>query len=323
MGTEQIDLSNEHIRHELAGLLNACEDREPLFHRQISTDELPSLLTDLAAFQLEGQIWRNSSGVAEAFGYLRSFHVNGAVNSDLRFFVDPAIWNDAREGTIFDWGMKLAQAGQAEHGCEVWLYSDCLPTSIWRKAALECQGFAPIRYYYQLERPLQAPIPSVECPAGYRIRPVKAPADLPAWVDLFNAAYGGQWNYVPTTVEAQAALRQDQRYCNRYDLLVVNSTGTPVAFCLGFVLSRGGSPTGWVLEIGTQPALRNLGLGRTLLAALLRRFQEDDLATVRLAVDGENPSGAKRLYENLGFTAISSEIVYGLRLASGPQLASG
>jgi ribosomal protein S18 acetylase RimI-like enzyme len=311
MIVERLDLANDGVRAELAALMNACEQREPLFQRPIAADELSSLLTDPGAFQLEGQLWRDASGGAAAFGFLRFFHVNGAINSDLRLFVAPDRWHGDYEAAVLGWAFERVQAVRAEYGGMLWLFSDCLPTGAWRMATLEHYGLKPVRSSYTMERSLQEPVADVGLPGGYTLDTVSAPADLPQWVELFNLAYHGQWNYVPTTVETQAELRQDARYQNRYDLIARDAGGALAAFCLGFALMRGGTKAGWILEIATHPALRSHGLGRGLLAEALRRFQSDGLPSARLAVDGENPSGAKRLYERLGFAPINSEILYG------------
>jgi mycothiol synthase len=162
-----------------------------------------------------------------------------------------------------------------------------------------------------MERTLLGELPAFQLPEGYTLRALAVPDELPAWVELFNRAYGGQWNAVPTTVDLQAELRADPRYQQQHDLVVVGPAGGLVAFCLGFVLEHAGVRAGWVLELGSNPQVRGQGLGRALLCESLRRFQAAGLTIARLAVDGANPSGAKRLYEGLGFEPVSSEVLYG------------
>lgn len=315
MRTEPIDLARADMCAELAQLMNACERSEPLFLRSVAPDELPGLLADPGAFQIEGQIWRGEGGAAEAFGLLRSFHVNGAINSDLRLFVDPALWHQHHEDAVLRWAIGRVQVVRADHGVPLTLYSDSRPGAAWRNAALERHGLLPLRASFVMERALQQPVADVALPEGYALDVVRAPDDLPAWVELFNAAYAGQWNYVPTTLDDQAELRRDERYQQRHDLIVRDADGALVGFCLGFVLLRGGVRAGWVLEIGALPVLRGRGLGRALLAEALRRFRQDGLEVARLVVDGANPTGARHLYEHMGFTVIDSDILYGRTLS--------
>lgn len=61
-------------------------------------------------------------------------------------------------------------------------------------------------------------------------------------------------------------------------------------------------PAGWrVVQIQIDPALQGQGLGRRLLASLLRQA-DDEGAPVTLSVLKGNP--ARRLYESLGFTPV-------------------
>lgn len=68
-----------------------------------------------------------------------------------------------------------------------------------------------------------------------------------------------------------------------------------------FKTSRDAS--GWrVVQIQIDPAFQGLGMGRSLLAGLLRRADREG-APVTLSVLKGNP--ARRLYESLGFAAIA------------------
>ena len=61
-------------------------------------------------------------------------------------------------------------------------------------------------------------------------------------------------------------------------------------------------PAGWrVVQIQIDPAFQGQGLGRRLLAGLLRQA-DDEGAPVTLSVLKGNP--ARRLYESLGFTPV-------------------
>jgi mycothiol synthase len=311
MSVYPIDLTNAAILEELAELINICEQTEPLLGRQISANDLPAIFTDATAFHQEGQVWRSDTGRADAVGYLRFFHVNAAMNADLRFYIHPRVWNTERADDMFNWAVKRVRTMVAEQGRQTSFYSDCLPESAWRAAVLESQGLQPMRYTYHMERDLHGSLPTFQLPTGYILRTLVVPNELPTWVDLFNRAYRGQWNAVPTTVDVQTDLRRDSRYQQQHDLVVVGPTGALVAFCLGFVLEHAGVRVGWVLELGSDPHVRGQGLGRALLSETLRRFQAADLTIARLTVDGANSSGAKRLYEGLGFEPFSSEVLYG------------
>jgi mycothiol synthase len=59
---------------------------------------------------------------------------------------------------------------------------------------------------------------------------------------------------------------------------------------------------GWVKDLAVRPAARGRGLGEALLLTAFAELRRRGLATVGLKVDGDNPTGAIRLYERVGMT---------------------
>ena len=58
-----------------------------------------------------------------------------------------------------------------------------------------------------------------------------------------------------------------------------------------------------VRRLGVLPAARGRGIGRWLLELAASQAAEEGCSALTLSVDGENASGAMRLYESIGFTA--------------------
>jgi ribosomal protein S18 acetylase RimI-like enzyme len=82
---------------------------------------------------------------------------------------------------------------------------------------------------------------------------------------------------------------------------------------LVFLAERGGEPVGalttaidveepWVAELGVLEAHRGTGIGRALLRRAFAELAARGWTIVKLNVDGENRSGATRLYERAGMT---------------------
>ena len=69
----------------------------------------------------------------------------------------------------------------------------------------------------------------------------------------------------------------------------------------GHVLALGAGETTDIVTIGVAPNFRRQGVGRALLAALLRRSAERGYSGVTLEVDEANIA-ARALYEGMGFT---------------------
>lgn len=96
--------------------------------------------------------------------------------------------------------------------------------------------------------------------------------------------------YGPTGLglfEAQIALREE----------------LPVGLCLYTYAFSGwrGRPGVFVEDLYVEPSERGSGLGRALLAAVIRRETPRGCAFLKLGVDKAN-AGALRFYERLGFT---------------------
>jgi ribosomal protein S18 acetylase RimI-like enzyme len=66
---------------------------------------------------------------------------------------------------------------------------------------------------------------------------------------------------------------------------------------------------GWVKDIVVREDVRGNGLGRVLLEHGFHSYAQRDVPRVGLKVDGNNPTGALRLYERAGF---ETDIAYGV-----------
>jgi ribosomal protein S18 acetylase RimI-like enzyme len=82
---------------------------------------------------------------------------------------------------------------------------------------------------------------------------------------------------------------------------------------LTFLAEREGVPVGgitgafveeesWVIELGVLEEHRGLGIGRALLRRVFAELAAKGRTVVKLNVDGENESGATRLYKREGMT---------------------
>jgi ribosomal protein S18 acetylase RimI-like enzyme len=87
-----------------------------------------------------------------------------------------------------------------------------------------------------------------------------------------------------------------------------------------FVAERGGGLVGalttaideeaWVAQLGVLEHHRGAGIGRALLRRAFTELAAQGHTIVKLNVDGENASGATRLYEGVGMTRGRSWLFY-------------
>jgi ribosomal protein S18 acetylase RimI-like enzyme len=67
---------------------------------------------------------------------------------------------------------------------------------------------------------------------------------------------------------------------------------------------------GWVGMIGVREPWRRRGVGKALLLQAFQAFYDRGERCVGLGVDTQNPTGATRLYEQLGMRVAAETITY-------------
>ena len=101
----------------------------------------------------------------------------------------------------------------------------------------------------------------------------------------------------------------------RPDMSFVALAGDEIAgVCLCATHESGERGYGWVGILGVRPPWRRRGLGEALLRTAFRAFAAEGATRVGLGVDGENTTGAVRLYERAGMRVIRRYDTYERRL---------
>jgi mycothiol synthase len=67
---------------------------------------------------------------------------------------------------------------------------------------------------------------------------------------------------------------------------------------------------GWIDVLGVRPEWRRRGLATALLLHTFRDFRRRGATRVGLGVDGENTTGAVRLYEQVGMRVVRRTDIY-------------
>jgi mycothiol synthase len=183
------------------------------------------------------------------------------------------------------------------------LRASCAAHNSDRIALFEGYGFQAARYSYTMQRELGAPLPDLPLPSAVQLLPWSSASDL-AVMEAFNLAFHGQWGIPQITPELWREFFTGVPNF-RPDLSIVVLAGeSVVGFCINWVTDT----QGWVEALGVLPAWRGRGLASALLAHSLLLFHKAGLAQAALDVDAENPTGALRLYQKLGFVALREEI---------------
>jgi mycothiol synthase len=172
--------------------------------------------------------------------------------------------------------------------------------------------YRPMRYGFQMRRPLADPIPSFELPPGLEMRPVREEdhrrifdADTEAFLDHFEPRERDESDFVATfsfpdldTSIWRVAWDGDE---------VVGSVQNAI-----FPLEneRIGVKLGWLEHVSVRRPWRGRGVAKALIVSSLHVHRELGMEFAALGVDGENPTGALGLYEGLGFTPHQKWINY-------------
>lgn len=183
----------------------------------------------------------------------------------------------------------------------------------------EQAGFQPVRYFYKMERDLSQSIPDKPLADGLAVCQWRPELDEATRV-AFNDSFRDHWNFFPADETIW------QRWFTgtpdfRGDLSYLVLDGERVA---GFTIcshnqqwnEQAGKNEGWLNDIGVIRDWRKRGVASAVIVASLRAFRAAGLAVAALGVDTQNPSGALRLYEGLGFTAVRRNITFSKTIGS-------
>jgi mycothiol synthase len=231
------------------------------------------------------------------------------VDGRLYLRVHPETRDRGLESAAVEWASDRVRAVAAERGQPAHLRCGMHLTTpeyiAYRQGMLEGLGFRAVRYFFKMARPLDQPIPEPQFPAGYTLRPLAGPAEYEQWTEMFNWSFIDHWNHHPITLEQHAHWVSSPTYRPAGDLIALAADGTFAAFCRCQIDDEDNTNRerneGWIDSLGTRRGHRKIGLGRAMLLAGMHWLKTQGIATAVLGVDAENPSGALRLYESVGF----------------------
>jgi len=170
-------------------------------------------------------------------------------------------------------------------------------------ALLESEGYRPIRWFLEMVRQLDAPIPDRSLPDGLELRPVLE-RDARAVLAADAEAFQDHWGAHETTEEDVRRILGDPD--NDLSLWIVAWAGDDV---VGSVIGRiypsdnaaSGIRKAWLDRVSVRRPWRRQGVASALVVEALRALRARDMELAALGVDSDNPTGALGVYERLGF----------------------
>ena len=195
------------------------------------------------------------------------------------------------------------------------------PAHLDRIALFEQEGFESIRTFMTMLRPLGTAEPAPEpgpAPerdaAGEAVRIVDWRDDLDeATRTAHNEAFLDHWGSEPISPDRW---RYYGPAAPGFRASLSPVAVTPEGNIAGYVMCsvppgmQAERRTAWIGTVGVCREFRRLGIGRALVARALRAMEAAGFEAVGLDVDADNPTGAVRLYERLGFRPHRRQVIY-------------
>ena len=169
-------------------------------------------------------------------------------------------------------------------------------------AILKDMGYEPIRYFFEMDRPLDD-IPEATLPEGIEVRPAQKEDYRKIW-DASIDAFRDHWGFSQPEEEDYISYSTSRYF--QPDLWQVAWDGDEVvASILNYVdeehNKKFNMKCGWTEEISTRREWRRRGIAKALIARSMQMHKDNGMTTVALGVDTENPNGALQLYEAMGY----------------------
>lgn len=177
---------------------------------------------------------------------------------------------------------------------------------------LEREGLKPVRYFPDLHRSLASPPRQFE-PIDFRVTPWDQARNEEIRVAK-NLAFQDHWGSTPFSPERWQT--QTMGFGSRLDLSFMALS--PDDKVIGYLLSHRydnddaliGAKYAWIDNIGTLAEWRGRGVATHLITTALNSYRDAGLDYAALGVDSDNPTGAFRLYESLGFKSWRQTVTY-------------
>ena len=173
-------------------------------------------------------------------------------------------------------------------------------------------GFAVVRTFLELARPVTVPVSPVPAPAGLELVPWIAELDEEARLAHVDA-FQDHWGSEPRSPEEWAQWYTGHRnFRPDLSMLAVDSaSGQVAALVLTAAYPQDWErlpPEAWINTVGTRRDWRGKGVARWLMNDVHQRIADADSGFERaiLGVDSENPTGALALYRSLGYEDVRS-----------------
>lgn len=236
----------------------------------------------------------------------------GEIPASLTALVHPAHRQRGIGHYLQTWGEKRAAerlSNHAESGLRRLYRVGARDSQLDRLKLFKEYGYGESRAIYRMRRDLHQPISPLVLPANIKFLTYQPEHDALAWRAI-DESFEDHWGHQPLTFD-EWHLYYTHSPDFRADLTVIaldTERNEVAAACMMKVVADEVASTGmkiaWLLAIGVRRPWRKMGLGAALVSQAMLNCRAAGLDYLRLGVDSDNPTGALRLYERLGFRPI-------------------
>jgi mycothiol synthase len=181
------------------------------------------------------------------------------------------------------------------------------------RQAYDDAGWRPIRYSFQMRIDLDGELEQPEWAEGLRLRNAR-PGEEERIYEAHMDSFADHWDFRRQPLELWRSYTTES---HRYDpslWWLVEDGDELAAISLNSWHFSGDPRFGWIHVLGVRPPWRRRGLATALLRHSFRDFQQRGATRVGLGVDGENTTGAVRLYEQVGMRQVRRNDTYEKKL---------
>ena len=182
------------------------------------------------------------------------------------------------------------------------------------EALLRQEGYRAMRHSFAMMRPHLDDLPDAPLPPGIEVRPAY-PEHFRAIWEAKEEAFRDHWGHRAPTEDKYRGWLNDPFFDPdlwqvAWDAGADQVVGTVLTFVIPEENGRLNRRRGYTEGIAVRRSWRRRGVATALLVRSLRQLKALGFTEAALHVDGENPSGALKLYESVGFHAVRRESVY-------------
>ncbi|MCU1518930.1 MAG: family N-acetyltransferase [Pseudarthrobacter sp.] len=179
---------------------------------------------------------------------------------------------------------------------------------------LESAGYTVVRYFNEMHRPLDQPMPAAGLAGGLELAGL-APELHEAVRRAHNDAFRDHWGSEPRDEESWSfTLTHPHARPDLSAVVLDSSTGEVAGYQLAShdpeAAAQRGIREGYTELLGVRRDYRGRGIARALLAEAIGRFTAAGMDVASLDVDSENPTGALNLYTKMGYRAVSTSMAW-------------